>query len=278
MTNMRDALQIGLQKLSSDSGRLEAEILLMKSVGKDRSQLYAHFQDPISEYEFAQYQTFLEQRTQGRPVAYITGEKPFFNLSLYVEESVLIPRPETELLVEIAVNYLQRQSFHGNILDLGTGSGAIAIAIGTSHSTAHIDASDVSLEALKVAQKNCAKYQLQDRIRLIHSDMFTDIQDSYHLIVSNPPYIPTSWICDLSEDVKREPLLALDGGKDGMQRTDTLIRDARIHLSKNGLLLFEVCDSIAEKCKQKMETYGFYNCFIQKDLAGIKRVCGGYYD
>jgi len=249
----------------------------MQSLQMNRTYLYAHLQDSLSEKEFSKYQALLEQRIQGCPVAYITGEKPFFTLSLEVNENVLIPRPETELLVDLSVAFLQQQP-SAHILDVGTGSGAIAIAIGMLFPSANIDASDISLQALQVATRNCEKYQLQNRLRLIHSDMFANITGTYNLIVSNPPYIPTSWLDSLPSDVKKEPRLALDGGSDGLQVIENLIRESRNHLAKNGLLLFEVCDGLSEKCNQKMENYGFHHCFIEDDLAGIHRICGGYYD
>ncbi len=275
--SIADALQFGSQKLPPDHAKVEVEILLMQSLQMNRTYLYAHLQDPISEKELSKYQAFLNRRVQGCPIAYITGEKPFFTLSLDVNENVLIPRPETELLVDLSVAFLQQQSC-AHILDLGTGSGAIAIAIGVLFPTARVDASDISLEALQVATRNCEKYRLQNRLRLIHSDMFANIKDTYNLIVSNPPYIPTSWLDSLPDDVKKEPRLALDGGTDGLQLIDKLIRESRNHLAKNGLLLFEMCDGLSEKCNQKMEYYGFYHCFIKDDLAGIHRICGGYYD
>jgi len=261
--SIADALQFGSQKLPPDHAKVEVEILLMQSLQMNRTYLYAHLQDPISEKELSKYQAFLNRRVQGCPIAYITGEKPFFTLSL--DGNRAFGRP-----------------FNGqscaHILDLGTGSGAIAIAIGVLFPTARVDASDISLEALQVATRNCEKYRLQNRLRLIHSDMFANIKDTYNLIVSNPPYIPTSWLDSLPDDVKKEPRLALDGGTDGLQLIDKLIRESRNHLAKNGLLLFEMCDGLSEKCNQKMEYYGFYHCFIKDDLAGIHRICGGYYD
>ncbi len=274
---LKDVLRSGYTLLSTQDARLEAEILLMKATNKDRSELYACFEEPIQEEHYAQFMGYLQQRMNGRPIPYIVGERYFYNVSLFVDKRVLIPRPETEILVEKAIEFLSPLP-HPYVLDMATGSGAIAVAMSINDPRVQIDATDVSSEALDVARINSEKYHVQNRIHLIQSDEFNQVSGSYHLIVSNPPYIPTALLKSVSSDVQKEPLIALDGGEDGMKFIRNLIKNSRNYLKKGGMLLFEICDMISGSCFDVMEVYGFHDCFLIKDLAGLNRVCGGYYD
>jgi release factor glutamine methyltransferase len=249
----------------------------MKSTKKDRSELFACFAEPIQEEQYTQFMDYLQQRMKGRPISYIIGERYFYNVSLFVDERVLIPRPETEILLEKALEFLSPLS-HPYVLDMATGSGAVAVAMSMNAPRVQIDATDVSSDALDVARINCEKYHLQNRIHLIQSDQFDQVVGSYHLIVSNPPYIPTALLKFVSSDVQKETLIALDGGEDGMIFIQNLIKNSRNYLKKGGMLLFEICDIISDSCFDIMQACGFYNCFFIKDLAGLNRVCGGYYD
>ncbi|HPJ11819.1 MAG TPA: peptide chain release factor N(5)-glutamine methyltransferase [Caldisericia bacterium] len=274
---LHDALQSGSAALKTQDARLEAEILLMKATNKDRSELYASFDEPILAEQYVTFTDFLQQRVKGRPISYITGERCFYNTTLFVDERVLIPRPETEILIEKAIEFLTPLS-RVDVLDIATGSGAIAVAIGMNFPRATIDATDFSSNALDVAKMNRDRYHLKNRIHLFQSDQFDQVTKSYDLIVSNPPYIPTPILPSLSTDVQKEPLIALDGGEDGMTFIRRFIPTSRNHLKKGGMLVFEICDIISESCFDIMEECGFHDCFLVKDLAGFNRVCGGYHD
>ncbi len=184
---LHDVLQSGIGILKTQDARLEAEILLMKATNKDRSELYASLDETILAEQHATFTDFLQQRQKGRPISYITGERCFYNTTLFVDERVLIPRPETEILIEKAMEFLTPLP-QADVLDMATGSGAIAVAIGMSFPRATIDATDSSSNALDVAKLNRDRYHLQNRIHLFQSDQFDQVTKSYDLIVSNPPY------------------------------------------------------------------------------------------
>ncbi|MDD5428924.1 MAG: peptide chain release factor N(5)-glutamine methyltransferase [Candidatus Omnitrophica bacterium] len=208
------------------------------------------------------------------PVQYIIGHTEFCGLDIEVNEKVLIPRPETELLVEKAVEVAKSQKTGVRVLDLCTGSGNIAIALTKSVSDCKIVASDISEEALDVARSNARRLGVSGRITFIHSDLFTDINDKFDIIVSNPPYIAKFEFETLQEEVLREPRIALDGGDDGLDFYRKIIEAAPSYLKSGGHILFEIGFGQAAQIKEIIVAGrgDFKLIELAKDLNGIDRV------
>lgn len=241
-----------LAKCGSPSARLDAELLLADVLGTDRMGLYVHFDRPLDRAEVDRYRHFLRRRCQGTPVAYIVGCKEFYETTLTVNPSVLIPRPETELLVDAVLERIRgQQSVRAPLIaDIGTGSGAIAIALALQLPDARIAAVDVSSDALAVAKQNALAYDVLSRIEFIPGDLLTPLlfppraqryKGRLDVVVSNPPYIPTDEWERLPVSIKKfEPRLALDGGPDGLSVYRRLVPDAAQALAEGGLLALEI--------------------------------------
>ena len=235
------------------------------------------------------WQEFEQRRLNGEPVAYILGFKSFYNIDLQVAPGVLIPRPETELLVEISIAHIQKiskiennennQKNHNNhnnitkILDLGTGSGAIALALAHNIPNAHITAVDVSLDALKIAQGNAQLLELSDRSEFIQGSWFEPLQKSaqFDVIVSNPPYIKAGDPHLQEGDLRFEPTIALTNHEDGLSPYKIIFNQAKVHLAPNGLLLVEHGYDQSETLKQLLASEGYQDIQVHFDLAGISR-------
>ena len=275
---VKSALHYGKCELNTLEAQFESELLLMAVWNKDRAYLFSHFSDVIPENTFTDYCNTVFMRKNGKPLYYIIGKKPFYNISVKVDESVLIPRPESELLVETSLEFIKRNNRNTSILDMCTGSGAIAVAIAHNSRNAEIHAVDISRYALKIAVQNVKEYSLENKITCYRSDGFSEVSEKYDLIVSNPPYVPTESLCKCSQDVLKEPLLALDGGMDGMVFIRRLVRESVKYLKNNGLCLFEIAGDFHQKPAMKLlSECGFKKIFTLRDLAGFARVCGGYY-
>ena len=278
--NIRDALKRGCEVLEgagSESPRLDAQVLLLAVLREERTVLVSHPERELASQEEQLYNQYISERALGKPVSYITGMKEFMGLEFAVNEAVLIPRPETELLVEEAVRVLNGKAMR--VLDLCTGSGAIAVSIRHFVPQAEVTATDLSEEALKVAREN-AERLTAGGIRFLQGDLFeafSNLQapgsELFNLIVSNPPYIPAKVIDGLMPDVKDfEPRLALDGGTDGLDIYRRLIPQAAEHLAPGGVLLLEIGfdqgETVPDLCRQA----GLGNIAVLKDLAGLDRV------
>ena len=278
--NIRDALKRGCEVLEgagSESPRLDAQVLLLAVLREERTVLVSHPERELASQEEQLYNQYISERALGKPVSYITGMKEFMGLEFAVNEAVLIPRPETELLVEEAVRVLNGKAMR--VLDLCTGSGAIAVSIRHFVPQAEVTATDLSEEALKVAWEN-AERLTAGGIRFLQGDLFeafSNLQapgsELFNLIVSNPPYIPAKVIDGLMPDVKDfEPRLALDGGTDGLDIYRRLIPQAAEHLAPGGVLLLEIGfdqgETVPDLCRQA----GLGNIAVLKDLAGLDRV------
>lgn len=231
-----------LGKKGSESPRLDAEVLLAFALQKERVWLYTHYEDAVAEPPRGAFRELVRRRAEGAPVAYLVGRKEFFSLAFEVNEAVLIPRPDTETLV---VEWLSR--FKGTegplAVDVGTGSGAIALACARRHPTSRWLAVDVSPEALAVARRNAAKHELADRVEFVEGDLLEPLatRGPFDAIVSNPPYIPTADIANLEPGVRDyEPHRALDGGPDGLRVAARLIDQAVPLLKPDGWLLLEI--------------------------------------
>ncbi|MGN6110810.1 MAG: peptide chain release factor N(5)-glutamine methyltransferase, partial [Kofleriaceae bacterium] len=225
------------------SARLEAQLLLAHVLGCSRVQLYTGFDKPLAEPELAGYRELIKRRLAGEPVAYLLGEQEFWGLPLHVDPAVLVPRPDTETVIEVAVARLRARPDPAaaiSILDLCTGSGAIALALAKELPNARVVATDVSPAAAAIAARNAERNQLADRVEIRTGDLFAPVAgERFDLIASNPPYIASAVIPTLSREVRREPVLALDGGPDGMAFYDRICGAAGAHLVPGGALVVE---------------------------------------
>lgn len=252
--------------------QLEVRMLLGHAIGLSRVQLITQSGRPLNVEEVQRLNEFCTRRITGEPIAYLIGEREFFGLPLRVDPAVLIPRPETELLVELAMQHLPQG---GRVLDMGTGSGAIAIAIAHTRPDAVVTALDVSEAALAVAHTNARNNNVN--VRLLHSDWFSALNGDEHfdLIVSNPPYI-VAGDTHLSEgDLRFEPVDALTDHADGLSALRTISKHAAAYLERNGWLLMEHGYDQAAAVRQLLIDKGFEEVQSWKDLAGIERVSGG---
>ncbi|MBQ0067056.1 MAG: peptide chain release factor N(5)-glutamine methyltransferase, partial [Phascolarctobacterium sp.] len=254
-----------------DSPRVDAEILLAKVLNCNRIKLYIDQDKPLSKQELAMMHGFVERRATYEPVSYILGEKGFMQDVFNVTPAVLVPRPETELLVErVAKLFDNKKALI--FLDIGTGSGAIILSLLKLFPNARATAADISTDALAVAQTNAEKLKVADRVNFVKSDIYSGVdRQRFDVIVSNPPYIPTQDLKILDEDVKKEPQIALDGGADGLVFYRRIINEAGLYLNADGLLALEIGidqgEAVANLCRQA----GFKIVRIVKDYAGIDR-------
>lgn len=220
---------------------LEAEVLVRHVLDMDRVDYFSSLTDTFEHSEEGRLSSLVHRRMFGEPLAYILGYREFYGLNLVVDENVLVPRQETESMAEEVIGFV-RAWFLGQvtIADIGTGSGAIAIALASSLPEACLLAIDTSKEALDVAQVNVNKHGLSDRIDLIHGDLLEPLEYPVDIIVSNPPYLSTSDIARLTLEIQSEPALALDGGEDGLDVTRRLFQSAPAYLNPNGAMFVEI--------------------------------------
>lgn len=259
--------------LDLHTARIEAQSLLQHALGKPRAWLLAH-PEQVLDQPAAAYRTLLQRRLSGEPLAYILGEREFFGLTFKVTPATLIPRPETELLVELALQRVPPQGKY-QVLDLGTGSGAIALSIAHARPDAEIWACDVSVDALAVARENVQRLRIGN-VQLLESDWFDALPAlRFDVIVSNPPYIAEGDRHLAEGDLRFEPVRALVGGQDGLRDIRHLITDSRRALARDAWLLFEHGYDQAERARDLLREGGYENVFSARDLAGIERVSGG---
>ncbi len=256
-----------------ENPRLDAEILLCSVLKCERITLYVHFDQPLSEEELTEYRGYVARRAQQEPLAYILGEKAFMKHSFKVNPAVLVPRPETELLVE-SVAKAAAGAGAASLLDLGTGSGAIIVSLLELLPEAAGTAVDISAAALAVAGENAEAIGVSSRLTLVESDLFAGLPAGqiFDIIVSNPPYIPAADIAGLAADVQREPRGALDGGSDGLDFYRRIAAGCGTWLKPDGLLAFEVgigqAQQVAGLCRQA----GLTVTALRKDYAEIERM------
>ena len=251
--------------------QLEIRMLLAQVLGLTRVQMITQSERLLTAQEAQQLDTLCARRIAGEPIAYLLGEREFYGLALQVDPNVLIPRPETELLVELALQHLPP---NGHVLDMGTGSGAIAIAIAHTRPDADVSALDASLLALQVAQRNAARHGAH--IRFLHSDWFAALAAGrFDLIVSNPPYIVAGDRHLAEGDLRFEPIDALTDHADGLSALRTISARAPAHLSSGGWLLMEHGYDQAQPVRALLDAAGFGQVQSWRDLAGIERVSGG---
>ncbi len=276
---IREALVKGTQILNAakiETPAVDAGVMLCHVLGCDRTWLYAHGGEDLDKNASEKYSLHLSRRCTGMPVQYITGKQEFMGLDFHVAQGVLIPRPDTEVLVETALE-LGRQKKQGvKILEIGTGSGCIPVSIAYYLKNSFVLAADISEKALEIARMNAIKHGVSGRIEYIRSNLFKKIEMSgFDMIVSNPPYIRSGEIPGLQREVRDfEPGLALDGGEDGLDFYRSIARSAPAYLKEKGNLAFEVGIHQAEQVARLMESR-FEEVAVKKDLAGIGRVVIG---
>jgi release factor glutamine methyltransferase len=252
-----------------DAPRLTAELLLAHALGCDRVRLYLDFDKPLGDPELGRYRELVRRRAAGEPTAYLTGTREFFGHRLAVDPRVLIPRPETELLAELALELLPEG---GAALDLGTGSGALAIALALGRPGARVTAVDLSPGALEVARANAEA--LGAAVTFLAGDLYQPLPADarFQVIVSNPPYVPSGELPGLQREVRREPLLALDGGADGLDLLRRVVAGAPARLEAGGALLVEMHESHLEALPALCRAAGFATAEARRDLAGLPRL------
>ena len=255
----------------SDSPRLDAELLLGHVTGYSRSQILIHLRDALASKEQSEFEALIVRRARREPVAYLTGEKGFWSLMLKVSPAVLVPRPETELLVEWALEHLQKKP-NSRVADLGTGSGAIALALTSECAQIEMTATEFSPEAMAVAQENAQALQLKN-IRFIEGSWFAPLQKQlFDLIVSNPPYIARN--DEHLEALLHEPLMALTDGADGLQAIREIVSGASAHMRPDAWLLLEHGYDQGEAVRGLFMQNGFTDIETRRDLAGHERATG----
>jgi release factor glutamine methyltransferase len=260
--------------LGKAEARLEAQVLLGRALAQPRAWLIAHDRDPLNPEQTAAFADLFERRWSGEPIAYILGEREFFSLNFKVTPVVLIPRPETELLVELALERLPADR-PVRVLDLGTGSGAVAVALALHRPHADVTAVDQSPTALEVARENAQQLGASN-LRLIQSDWYSAlIGEKFDLIASNPPYIAAADPHLAQGDVRFEPSSALASGAEGLDDIRTIVWGAAAHLKPGGWLLFEHGYDQASACRELLAQAGFEQVASVADLAGIERVSYG---
>lgn len=249
---------------------LENRILLTHALGISRVELITQSERRLTPQEAQRLSHLIQRRLAGEPIAYLTGEREFYGLALAVNPSVLIPRPETELLVELA---LERLPPHGRVLDLGTGSGAIAIAIAHQRPDAQVCAVDVSAEALAVAARNAERHRV--RLRLLQGDWYGPLHgERFDLVVANPPYIHADDAHLTQGDLRFEPSGALTDRADGLSALRAIVRDAPSHLAPDAWLLMEHGYDQAAAVRHMLTERSFAEVQSWRDLAQIERVSG----
>ncbi len=279
--SIQDTLQSAQQQLIAagltDSPRLDAELLLCHVLNVSRTYLFTWPERTLNAEQLKKFPPLLTQRLQGHPIAHILGEREFWGLSLIITQDTLIPRPDTETLVETALAQLPNKGEEEiTVLDLGTGSGAIALALKNQRPDLHVTAVDYSLHALDVAKQNAQKHQLD--IQFLQSNWFSALKTphtQFNCIVSNPPYIEEKDPHLSQGDVRFEPLSALTSGEDGLDDIRIIAQHAPLHLKPQGWLLIEHGYHQANAVADIFSANHFINIQLQHDLAGQPRVTLG---
>jgi release factor glutamine methyltransferase len=262
-----------LRKAGKPSPRLDAEILLAHLAGVRRLELYLNFDKPIGESDAREYVALIRRRLAGEPVAYIIGKREFYSREFRVGPEVLVPRPETECMVEAALKAIAGME-SVSILDLCTGSGIIAATLAAEIPGATTVATDISAAALAMAGGNIRELGLDGRVTLVEGDLFEPIGDrSFDLIASNPPYIPSAMVNTLQVEISHfEPRVALDGGPDGLDFIKRIVKAAPLYMNDGAWLFVEIADGMAGSVEEVVRTQAFLGDFsLGNDLSGTPR-------
>jgi release factor glutamine methyltransferase len=267
-----------LKKRASSSPRLDAELLLGKVLKIDRIGLLIDADRPLSKLELTQYRELHQRRRAGEPVAYLLGVREFYGRPFRVDRRVLIPRPDTETLVEVALARTRHLSLSARVLDLCTGSGCVALSLARERPTTRVLAADVSPAALAVAAENTIRLGAYN-VGLVLSDLFAAFRpgkDRFDLITANPPYIPEGEIPTLTVDIRGyEPKIALTGGDDGLDLVRPIVHGARAFLASGGTLAMEIGSDQGEAVRALFEAAGYQDVEVKRDYGGHDRIVSG---
>ncbi len=260
-----------------DNPRLDAEVLVAHGLGCERVALYTQFDKPLKPEELGAVRELIRRRLAGEPVAYLTGQREFWSMRFEVDPRVLIPRPDTETVIETVLSLVPDRQRDLDILDLGTGSGALAVALARELPASRIVATDISVEAAEVARKNIERLGFAARVRVEVGDLFAALSPGQRFdgIVSNPPYVTTAELEELSAEVRREPRLALDGGPEGVTVLARLINEAPKWLAPGGWLVLEHGYKQSELVQSLLASAGLQAVQTRADLGGNPRVTSG---
>jgi release factor glutamine methyltransferase len=253
----------------SDAARLEAELLLARAINMPRSFLFAHPEDELDDASLQRLEETVARRLAGEPMAYITGIREFWSMELAVSPATLVPRPETEITVDVALRDIPRDA-EWDILDLGTGSGAIALAVGRERPLCSVTAVDISEDALAVARENANRHSIPN-IEFLHGDWTGPVADrTFRVIVANPPYVRAD--DEALQQLTAEPLAALAAGEQGLDAIEILARDCQAILAGDGALVLEHGAEQEQAVAELLMTHGWANIRCHKDYSGLPRV------
>ena len=280
--NIKEALEYGINKLKENQISepvLKSRLLMANVLNISKEYIIVHESDALDDLVIEKYKEGINRLCKNTPIQYIINKQEFMGIDFYVDENVLIPQPDTEILVEEVISIINNNIEKGfnrsdfKVLDLCTGSGAIGISIAKKVDNLKVTLSDISRNALNVAKTNCIRIISNKEIEFIESDLFENIDDRFDIIVSNPPYIKTKEIKSLSKEVQNEPVLALDGGEDGLRVYKKIIDKAYKFLNKNGFLCLEIgYDQKNEVIDLIKNNTNYENIYSKKDLSGNDRV------
>lgn len=276
MSRVGDLIEEGVAALRAagriDNPRAEARMLLAVATGWDAATIFGYPERDVPEDASTQYRSFVQRRVAGEPAAHITGVREFWSLPFKVTPDTLVPRPDTEAVVELALEVLEERPAPETLLDLGTGTGCLLLALLSELPSAAGVGLDISAAALAVAKENAAGLEMADRASFVLADFAEAPGGPFDLIVSNPPYIPSDDIAGLEVEVRdHDPLSALDGGGDGLDAYRAIFRAAPARLAPNGILIFEVGAGQAADVAALGEAAGMSLLSLRKDLAGVDR-------
>ncbi|MFC1947635.1 peptide chain release factor N(5)-glutamine methyltransferase [Chloroflexota bacterium] len=272
--NLRQALKHAEGTLSTagiDDALLESEVLLMHTLEIGRVKLYIEIDSELSSQQYEDFFTLIQRRLKGEPSAYITGNREFYGHDFFVNQDVLIPRPETELLVEKAIAVANSRS-HKTIVDAGTGSGVVAVCLALYLPNAVIYATDISARALELASRNCQKHNVENRITLLEGNLLEPLPEPIDMIVGNLPYVRNTDM-QLVNTAGHEPEVALKGGEDGLEYIIAIVGQSVSKLLRGGSILLEVGQGQSQAASRQLKgIYPYGDVDIFRDLAGIERV------
>ncbi len=267
-----------LLEIGCDTPRLDAEVLLMDTLSWERTDLVSRTRDVLEQSQLTAFRQRIHRRKAREPVAHILGRKEFWSLEFCVSDQVLVPRPDSEVLIETCIrHFADRKHEPLRILDLGTGSGCLILTLLTEFPNATGLGTDVSSEALSIASSNAVRHRLTERVTFLEGDWYDAIDRSHEgqkfdLIVANPPYISTAELAGLMPEVTNfEPRIALDGGENGLAAYETIVCAAPDFLLKAGALALELGSGQAERVSRLLQAQSFTDIGVQKDLAGFER-------
>lgn len=273
MKPLLEVLQSGaayLAKRHIDEARLNMEHLIAHVLQCRRMDLYLRFDQPVHEQDLETLRGLLKRRGEGEPLQHLLGTVEFYDSEFVSDHRALVPRPETEHLVEMIVEQYGKQP-PARVLDMATGSGCIGLSLAKAWPSSAVVLADISEDALELARLNSSRLKLDDRVRLVRSDLFEKVDGAFDLIVANLPYIPRAELAGLSREVRRDPMLALDGGESGTEIVERFITESREHLTGGACIALELHHDQGEKVAALCQSAGFVACEVRKDLANIGR-------